>query len=79
MWPTWPPRGHLWSSGGERGVYKTRDGGKTWERILFVDKDTGASSLAMDLKNPDVIFACMWQHRRLPWAFDIRWPRQRIL
>ncbi|MBU4307358.1 MAG: hypothetical protein L6428_03525 [Candidatus Aminicenantes bacterium] len=63
-------QGPLWSSGGERGVYKTRDGGKTWERILFVDKNTGAASLAMDLKNPDVIYAGMWQHRRLPWTFE---------
>jgi photosystem II stability/assembly factor-like uncharacterized protein len=45
----------------ERGVYRTTDGGKHWERVLFVDEDTGCSDIAMDPKNPQVLFAGMWQ------------------
>ncbi len=56
--------GPLWSAGGERGVYKTTDGGKTWERVLFVSDDTGAASLVMDPRNPDILYASAWQRRR---------------
>jgi photosystem II stability/assembly factor-like uncharacterized protein len=56
--------GRLWSSGGERGVYRTRDGGTTWQRVLHVDADTGASELVMDPSNPNKLFAAMWQFRR---------------
>ncbi len=45
----------------ERGVYRTSDGGKTWDRVLFVDPNTGCSGLAMDPHNPRVLFAGMWQ------------------
>ena len=51
----------------ERGVYRTRDGGKTWERVLAVDPDTGASDVALDPRNPRVVFAGFWQARRRPW------------
>ncbi len=53
----------------ERGVYRTRDGGETWERTLFVDERTGAADLVMDPRNPDKLIATMWSHRRLPWTF----------
>jgi photosystem II stability/assembly factor-like uncharacterized protein len=62
--------GGLWSAGGERGVYRTLDGGKTWERALFVDENTGAVTLAMDPLNPDVLYAASYQRRRVPWGFD---------
>ncbi|MEQ8707137.1 MAG: hypothetical protein RIC19_24610 [Phaeodactylibacter sp.] len=62
--------GHLWDSNEERGVYKSTDGGESWERILYIDEDTGAASLSMDPNNPDVLFAAMWSHRRQPWTFD---------
>ena len=52
--------GHGYSPQPERGVYRTRDGGKTWERVLFVDEDTGASDLVMDPNNPRILFAGMW-------------------
>jgi photosystem II stability/assembly factor-like uncharacterized protein len=45
----------------ERGVYRTNDGGATWKRVLFVDQNTGCSGLSLDVKNPDVLFAGMWQ------------------
>ena len=51
----------------ERGVYKSIDGGETWVRTLFVDMSTGAVDLTIDPDNPRLLFACMWDHRRLPW------------
>ncbi len=62
--------GPLWSSGGERGVFRTRDAGKTWERVLFANEDTGAVDLVMDPKNPDVLYAALYQRRRVPWGFS---------
>jgi photosystem II stability/assembly factor-like uncharacterized protein len=61
--------GHLWDGNDERGVYKTTDGGKTWKRTLFVDRDTGCSDLAVDPQDPQILYAGMWQFRRFPWAF----------
>ena len=51
----------------ERGIYKTTDGGATWEKVLFVDKMSGANDLAMDYNNPRVLYASFWDHQRLPW------------
>ena len=56
--------GPLWSEGGERGVYKTIDGGKTWTRILHISDDTGIAEITMDPRNPDVIYASAHQRRR---------------
>ena len=56
--------GPVWSSGGERGVYKTIDGGKTWERTLFVSDETGIAEIAIDPKNPDILYASAHQRRR---------------
>lgn len=56
--------GPLWKAGGERGIYKTMDGGKTWERILHVSDNTGFSDLIMDPRNPDVLYAAAHQRRR---------------
>ncbi|MFZ5842148.1 MAG: WD40/YVTN/BNR-like repeat-containing protein [Pseudomonadota bacterium] len=61
--------GQAWGENSERGVYRTRDGGKTWQRILYVDDKTGAAELVMDPSNPDKLFANMWQYRRWPWFF----------
>ena len=51
----------------ERGVYRSRDGGSTWELILYVDENSGASDLSMDMTNPRILYAAFWEHRRLPW------------
>ncbi len=51
----------------ERGIYKSSDGGNTWKRTLFVDENTGASSLSIDVNNPRILYAATWEHRRLPW------------
>jgi photosystem II stability/assembly factor-like uncharacterized protein len=57
-------QGPLWRSGGERGVYKTTDGGATWERVLHVSDDTGVNEVHMDPRNPDVLYASSYQRRR---------------
>ncbi|WP_111684648.1 VPS10 domain-containing protein [Winogradskyella tangerina] len=54
----------------DRGIYRTQDGGKTWEKVLFVNNITGASSLSMDMNNPRILYASMWQHRRFPWLIE---------
>ncbi|MEO8503635.1 MAG: glycosyl hydrolase [Acidobacteriota bacterium] len=59
--------GHAYGPNPERGVYRTRDGGKTWQQVLKKDADTGASDVAIDPRNPRVIFAGLWQVRRRPW------------
>jgi len=61
--------GTLWGPNEERGVYRTTDGGETWQRILYVDADTGATDIKMDPSNPDKLFAGMWQFRRWPYHF----------
>ena len=57
-------QGPLWSKGGDRGVYKTVDGGKTWQRKLGDDKWIGATDLLIDSRNPDVLYAATWQRHR---------------
>ena len=54
----------------ERGIYRTNDGGNTWKNILSVNNTTGASSLSMDMNNPRILYAAMWQHRRYPWYME---------
>ena len=62
-------QGPLWSKGGERGVYKTNDGGKTWKKVLGDNEWTGATDLVMDPTNPDVIYAATWQRHRTVAAY----------
>ena len=54
----------------DRGIYRTTDGGNSWEKVLHVDQKTGASSLSMDMKNPLILYAAMWEHRRYPWTME---------
>lgn len=61
--------GHLWGPNAERGVFKTTDGGKTWNRVLYVDSDTGCTDLALDLQEPDTLYAAMYSRRRTPFGF----------
>ncbi len=60
-------QGQIWSPNEERGVYRSRDGGQTWEHVLKVNPDTGASDLSMDPTNPRILYAAMWHHGRKPW------------
>jgi photosystem II stability/assembly factor-like uncharacterized protein len=62
--------GHLWGPNAERGVYKTTDGGATWELVLLVDENTGAIDLAMDPGDPRTLFAAMYQRRRTGFGFN---------
>ncbi len=61
--------GPLWAEGGERGVYRTTDGGATWTRTLEIDEHTGVTDLEFDPSNPDVVYAAAYQRRRHVWGF----------
>jgi photosystem II stability/assembly factor-like uncharacterized protein len=63
-------QGALYGPTAERGVYKSMDGGKNWERVLYVDEKTGCSELSMDMNNPDVLYAALWEHGRQPWKIN---------
>jgi photosystem II stability/assembly factor-like uncharacterized protein len=60
--------GHAYGAQPERGVFRTADGGRTWDRVLFVDENTGCSDLAMDPNNPRILFAGMWQFEIKTWG-----------
>ena len=71
--------GSLFGPGGERGVYKTTDGGKTWKQTLKVDDDTGANDLVMDATNNKILYASMYQRRRTACCMNGGGPGQRHL
>jgi photosystem II stability/assembly factor-like uncharacterized protein len=60
-------QGQLYGPNPERGIFKSIDGGATWEKILFVNDRTGAAELSMDATDPNTLYAAMWEHQRLPW------------
>ena len=60
-------QGALFGTSKDKGVYKTTNGGNTWEQVLFVDENTGAADLSLDQNNPRVLYAGMWDHQRTPW------------
>ncbi len=62
--------GALWGDSEDRGVYKTTDGGTTWNKILYVNPKTGCADLAMDPENPNTLYASMWEFRRTGWSFE---------
>jgi photosystem II stability/assembly factor-like uncharacterized protein len=59
--------GHEWTKNTDRGVYKTVDGGKTWEKVLYVNDETGAYDLVMDPRSSDTLYAATWQRTRRKW------------
>jgi photosystem II stability/assembly factor-like uncharacterized protein len=61
-------QGPLWSPGGDRGLYKSSDGGQSWEQLLFIDENTGVNEFLIHPDNPDVIVASSWQRRRHVWT-----------
>lgn len=60
-------QGALHAPNEDRGIFKTTNGGETWEKILYVDAKTGAAELSMDMNYPEILYAAMWEHQRLPW------------
>ena len=60
-------QGQIWAPNEERGVFRTTDGGKTWEHVLKVSANAGATDLSLDPTNPRVLYAAMWNHGRKPW------------
>lgn len=62
--------GALWGDSEERGVFKSSDGGITWEKLLYIDGKTGCADLAMDPNDPNILYASMWEFRRTGWSFE---------
>jgi photosystem II stability/assembly factor-like uncharacterized protein len=62
-------QGHLWGANEERGVYKTSDGGKTWQKVLYINKNTGIADLAIDPLDGKILYAAAWDYQRFPYYF----------
>ena len=62
--------GALWGDSEERGIYNSKDGGKTWNKIHYIDKKTGCSDLVIDPTNPNIMYASFWEFRRTGWSFN---------
>lgn len=60
-------QGALYGPGADRGVYRSTDGGTSWKKVLYVDENTGCADLSMDMNNPRILYAAMWDYRRTPW------------
>ena len=59
--------GHPYGPNPERGIFRSTDGGATWQKVLYKDENTGASDVAIDPSNPNIVYACLWQSRLGPW------------
>ncbi|HWR14192.1 MAG TPA: hypothetical protein VN577_05160 [Terriglobales bacterium] len=70
--------GHAWGPNQERGVFKTTDGGKTWQKTLYVNDKTGIADMVIMPGNPMVLFAAMWEMQRRPWALENGGPNSAI-
>jgi photosystem II stability/assembly factor-like uncharacterized protein len=62
--------GHVYGPNQERGIFRTRDGGKTWEKVLYLNDRTGGIDVVFDPQNPHVLFAAMWEGYRTPWSLN---------
>ena len=62
--------GHAWGRNEERGVFRSTDGGQTWEKVLYKNDGAGAIDLSMDATNPRILYAAIWQVQRYPWSIE---------
>ncbi len=62
--------GHPFGPNKERGIFRTTDGGKTWDKVLYKDENTGAIDVSFDPQNPNILFAALWETRRTPWTLN---------
>ncbi|HZD33352.1 MAG TPA: hypothetical protein VE779_17035, partial [Candidatus Angelobacter sp.] len=62
--------GHPFGENAERGIFRTRDGGKTWEKVLYKDSKSGGIDITFDPSNANILFAALWQAKRTPWSMD---------
>jgi photosystem II stability/assembly factor-like uncharacterized protein len=62
--------GHAYGTNTERGIFRTRDGGKNWEKVLYLDDRTGGIDIVFDPHNPHILFAAMWEGYRTPWSLN---------
>ncbi len=62
--------GPLWSDSKHRGLYKSADGGKTWDKILYINEKAGCADVSVDPQNPEIVYASTWEFRRMPYAFN---------
>lgn len=62
--------GHLWNAHPDRGLYRSTDGGKTWDKALYIDENTGCADVLINPQNPNIMYAAMWQFRRTPYSFE---------
>ncbi|HZF66607.1 MAG TPA: glycosyl hydrolase, partial [Gemmatirosa sp.] len=72
-------QGSFWGPSRERGIYKSTDGGRTWQQLLFRDERTGASDLVLDPTNPDVMYAALWESYRNSWSMSSGGPGSTIM
>lgn len=70
--------GHLFSRNRERGLFRSSDGGETWERVLYIDDGVGVVDVAIDRERPEVLFAATYEMERRPWTFDAGGPESAI-
>lgn len=66
--------GHLYSPNEQRGVFKTTDGGRNWEKVLYINEETGVIDLVMNPDNPDILYAATYDKRRYPWHYEAGGP-----
>src|SRR5205814_612504 len=70
--------GHLFSKNAERGVFRSKDGGSTWKKVLFINDGVGAIDLVINAKTPNQIFAAMYDKERLPWQIVESGPKSGV-
>ena len=63
-------QGPLYGKSDQRGIFKTTDGGLSWKKVLYVDDKTGPAEISMDMTNPRILYAAMWEHGRQPWRVN---------